>query len=730
MSISVKTWFDWTRKHGQHLAVRALFPLVVMASLLAVQFHDPLFRMRLRDIAFDQLQKLYPGHYAEDLPVRVIAIDDPSLAAVGQWPWPRTVLAQIVDQLTLMGARVVVLDVFLAEPDRTSPEQVTQFWPDNPTLDALLQNYPKHDDILAASLARSRVVTGIVARPTDSTHALPPRKVDISSSGGDARKWLRDWAGGAGFLPSLTAPSVGAGVLTVVPDHDGILRSMPLFSKLGGELYPSLGLEALRVYMGSSGLTAKVTPASGAGWFQSPGIAGVALGESAFFPTSGDARVWLHARPQTTERYVSAIDVLTNRVEPKRIKDHIVLIGATSAGLGDIVRNPLGEAIPGLEGHLQLMEQLLSNGYLLRPAWENALVAAIVVTYALALALMLNYLRPAWSVALLGVGVLTMLAFSNWLFVSEHLFLDPLFPVVCLISMFLSLAVPRYLQTEKDQRWIQAAFSRYVSPNRVKYLQANPETLTLGGEYRECSFVMTDLAGFTAMMEKYEPAMLSSLLNEYLNGMIEVAFAHEGTLDRIVGDAVAVMFSAPVVQPDHAERAVACALAMDEFAQAFSLLQQGRGIPFGKTRIGVNTGDVLVGNFGGKVMLDYRALGDAINTAARLETINGHLGTRISVSESSVKKCEHFRGRPAGRLVLKGKKNPVTVFEPLTAEEDASDRILHYRTAYALMESESAEAVQAFQSLQSQYPEDPLVNFHVRRLESGDTGSLVVMTQK
>jgi len=169
---------------------------------------------------------------------------------------------------------------------------------------------------------------------------------------------------------------------------------------------------------------------------------------------------------------------------------------------------------------------------------------------------------------------------------------------------------------------------------------------------------------------------------------------------------------------------------MDRFAHAFSQRQQERGIPFGKTRIGVNTGDVLVGNFGGKVMLDYRALGDAINTAARLETINAHLGTRISVSDSTVKQCVNFRGRPSGRLVLKGKTIAVTVFEPLTEDEDHSERVAQYREAYALMEAEAPDAADAFKMLKSSFPEDPLANFHAQRLENGEQGSLVVMSKK
>jgi adenylate cyclase len=292
------------------------------------------------------------------------------------------------------------------------------------------------------------------------------------------------------------------------------------------------------------------------------------------------------------------------------------------------------------------------------------------------------------------------------------------------------MAVPRYLRTESEQRWIKTAFSRYVSPNRVKFLQEHPETLNLGGEYRECSFVMTDLAGFTSLMEKYEPAMLSTLLNEYLNGMIETAFEHDGTLDRIVGDAVAVMFSAPVPQSDHAQRAVACALAMDQFANAFCQRQQALGIPFGKTRIGVNTGHVMVGNFGGKVMLDYRALGDAINTAARLETLNNHLGTRISVSETTVQQCPGFHGRPAGDIVLKGKTKPVRVYEPLTESEDQGERVARYRAAFAAMEAHSAHAAPLFLALQNDYADDPLVQFHAQRMSDGATGSLIVMQKK
>jgi adenylate cyclase len=241
---------------------------------------------------------------------------------------------------------------------------------------------------------------------------------------------------------------------------------------------------------------------------------------------------------------------------------------------------------------------------------------------------------------------------------------------------------------------------------------------------------MTDLQGFTALMEQHQPALLSDMLNEYLDNMIQIAFRHDGTLDRIVGDAVAVMFSAPLTQTDHAARALACAMEMDAFAQACSQRLQLRGIPFGRTRIGVNTGTVLVGNFGGKSMLDYRALGDAINTAARLESINAHIGTRVCVSESTAAQCPDFVGRPVGRLLLKGKTEAVQVYEPLTPDAAQSERVISYRSAYAMLEAKQPAAREAFARLLKNYPDDALIVYHANRLAAGETGTLVVMKNK
>jgi len=710
--------------------IRFLLPGCVVAAALAIQFGDVQFRARIRDNAFDQLQLLAPLPYREELPLRVIAIDDASLATLGQWPWPRTVLAGIIDRLVGMGAKVIALDLVLSEPDRTSPEQVAEFFSAQPALRAQLLRLPTHDRRLAESFAGGKVVIGFPVIPGASAAPLPPARARFPNFGGQASDWLTPYGGGLASLPLLTAAASGSGAISIEPDSDGVVRAMPLLYRIRDVLYPGLGLEALRLYLGLENLPLKIVAADARAYGQVPGIQGVGLGADVFQPTAPDGRVWLRFRRLAPERYLSAQDVVAGKLDPLLVKDHIVFVGATAKGLGDNIHTPLGELVPGVEGHVQLVEQLLADTVVLRPVWENDLLLVLLLGMWLALGGLLKRVRPIWSVVLITLAVAGLLAGSLWLFVAQQTLLDPFYPALAVSLLFLVIMVPRYLQTESDQRWIRDAFSRYVSPNRVAYLQANPQHLELGGQFRECSFVMTDLAGFTTLMEKHDSALLSDLLNDYLDGMIQIAFRHDGTLDRIVGDAVAVMFSAPLTQVDHAARALACALEMDVFANAFSARWQAQGIPFGRTRIGVNTGTVLVGNFGGRSMLDYRALGDAINTAARLETVNGQIGTRICVSGTTVAQCANFVGRPIGNLVLKGKTEAVAAFEPLSTAQAGEPRVAEYLAAYALMEASGAKASSVFSALAVSYPDDPLIAYHARRLGDGESGSSVVMKSK
>jgi adenylate cyclase len=254
-----------------------------------------------------------------------------------------------------------------------------------------------------------------------------------------------------------------------------------------------------------------------------------------------------------------------------------------------------------------------------------------------------------------------------------------------------------------------------------------PGALELGGRRQDCSFVFTDLVDFTTWLEGMDPAAAVTLLNDYLDGMIAIAFKHQATLDRIVGDALVLMFSAPVVQVDHPHRALSCAWEMHQFSNQYVARLAARGVPFGLTRIGVHSGEVIVGNFGGSTIFDYRALGDPINTAARLESANKQFGTLICVSGTTLSACPEWPARPIGQVILKGKTQPIAVYQPLDPQHPGDPA---YAAAFELLRQHSPQALDAFAQLAVQRPEDPLVALHLARLRAGQTGDLMVLSVK
>ena len=293
------------------------------------------------------------------------------------------------------------------------------------------------------------------------------------------------------------------------------------------------------------------------------------------------------------------------------------------------------------------------------------------------------------------------------------------------------LAEYKEMQRQRAQAELaRATLSRYFSPSVAERLSSTDGDVSPKGERREATFLFTDLTGFTGLVETTDPELIVELLNGYIDGMAQVVFAHDGTVMKVIGDAIQATFGAPVAQPDHAARAVACALEMDAFAEGFRATWQARGVDLGVTRIGLNSGDAIVGDFGGDAFFDYTAYGDAVNTAARLEAANKVLGTRICVSESVASRIDDFKGRPSGRLMLAGKTEPTLAYEPLTAEAAALPAIADYRAAYDLLASGDPSARQAFAALIGVTPDDPLALLHLQRALGGANDVVVDATTK
>ena len=712
----MRNWSIWS--------LNLLAPVLAVSIGAALLFLDPPLLKTLRLAVFDQYQRLHPRAY-QPTPVRIVDIDEASLAKIGQWPWPRTRIAELVERLRQSGVAAIGFDVMFSEPDRTSPKAMLDIWSLPDATRRELAKLPDHDDLLAAALEPGGVVLGMALDQTKSATPLPAQKYRYVELGGPALPFVFHFDGAVASLPALSLAAAGNGVMTFEPDSDGVVRRVPMLFGLGNTLVPSLAAEVLRFGQGEHNYMVRRSS-------DNIGLNEVRIGDLTV-PTTSNGEVWVHYTGQVKERTIPAWKVLEGSVPASELKDSLIMVGTSAQGLMDLRFSPLGGVMAGVEAHAQMLEQVLTNSYLYRPAGATTIETLTLVVAGLALGA-LALTTGALVSAVATLLVMSLVLGAGWFaFVDQQLLLDPVSPALGIFIAFLWSSVIRHLSSERRQRFVKQAFSRYVSPNLVAHIVDHPAELELGGKRQECSFIFTDLAGFTSLMEKIDPGEAVALLNAYLDEMIAIAFRHSGTLDRIVGDAVAIMFSAPMPQPDHRQRALTCAIEMQRYAARYSDDLKARGIGFGYTRIGVHTGEVIVGNFGGSTIFDYRALGDPVNTASRLESVNKHLGTRVCVSEATLAGCTGVVTRPVGRLVLKGKSQPLMVFQPIHDGLEipgAATQDPEYAAAYALLTQDTGAALTAFRELAALRPTDPLVQLHLHRLEQNETGDLIVMTEK
>ncbi len=413
----------------------------------------------------------------------------------------------------------------------------------------------------------------------------------------------------------------------------------------------------------------------------------------------------------------------------------VVLIGA-DLPLIDRHRTPFVTALgsnsgslPGVMIHAYGMAQLLDG----RETPNLTLPSEIMLIGLLAL---VGMIFSALDLPLLAKGVLYLTTLSLLWVGGFALYLYgglmvPLIAPTLSFATSSSLGIAYLGKRDRDQKkFIRNAFQHYLSPTVIDQLVINPESLNVSGERCELTYLFTDLASFTSLTEKTEPSVLVPLLNNYLDEMCRILLKHGATIDKIVGDAVVGFFNAPLEQPDHRARAVAAALDLDAFGQSFVEQQAENGLSVGITRIGVHTGYAVIGNFGGEHFFDYTGHGDMVNTAARLESVNKHLGTRVCISGVTTKDCPNQRFRPVGALVLKGKSEGLEVFEPLSEEMATSPSTVAYQEAFEMMQQNNPGAAERFREILKLNPKDGLAQFHLRRLDNGETGATIIMEEK
>ena len=652
--------------------------LVVLVLMVLLRLLDPPAIEQVRLYAFDRYQQFKPRVY-QPVPVRVVDIDDDSLAIYGQFPWPRNLLAEVVQRLSDLGAAVVALDILLAEPDRTSPGEVAALLPDREGMDEIrdrLRLLPNHDEIFAQTVGRSRVVTGFVL--TDGEPASKPQvKAGFASAGDDPRFFLHRFSSSVPSLPSLEAAAAGTGSLNMVPEQDGLVRLVPLVMQLDGELYPSLAAEALRVGQGASTYVVKASGASGEQSFgEKTGITRMRIG-GLEVPTDADGQLRIYFTEDVPERVVPVWKMMEPEFDPATIAGHIIFVGTSAAGLQDFRPTPLNPAEIGVLIHAQAVEQMILGESLVRPDWGPGAELMFLIMLGLALVLLLPRLGPGLCAVIGGVAALVAFV-GSWVSFDQAGFLfDPVYPAAGALFIYLAQSLVIYLQTERERGRVRSAFGRYLAPAMVEQLTRDPSRLRLGGEMRPMTILFCDIRGFTTISETMDAEALTLFINRFLTPMTETIMANGGTIDKYMGDAIMAFWNAPLDDRDHQGHAAAAALRMIE--QLGSLNGEWRSEAEAESRafhevtigIGLNTGVCCVGNLGSDQRFDYSVLGDSVNIASRLEGQSKTYGLSIVIGPDTEAALPDHATLELDLIRVKGKTEPLRIYGLLGDAERA-----------------------------------------------------------
>jgi adenylate cyclase len=656
------------------LASRRTFGLFLVACLIPLRIWDPHLLEELRLRSFDLYQNIKP-RVSTIRPVVIVDIDEDSVNAFGQWPWPRSLLADLLTRLYEMDSVAVGFDVVFAEPDRASPsEAVKNFRNLDEGTRELLAHLPSNDDIFAQAIEHGKVVLG--QSGTNTINVRWPGKrpeTSFATVGPDPRPFLFGFPYLLRNLPALEQVAAGRGLFSIQPERDGIVRRVPIVMTAEDKIVPALTLDMLRVLTGSSTILVRSDQAG----VHTVAVPGLEL------PTDQNGRIWIHYRRNDKTLYVSAKDVIEGKVAPDRFAGKIVLLGTSAIGLLDVKTTPVTRAMPGVEVHAQLLESALTQSLLSRPGYAIAveMLAAVVAGAALAL------LAPiASALTLFAVAFFTAAVFAagSWMAYSRYQMLfDVSFPLTAMLSVYMSLVVIGYFREQLDRRRIRTAFAQYLSPTVVERLAKSAKQLVLGGEDRIMTVLFSDVRGFTTIAETYKdnPNGLTTLMNRFLTPLTNAILTRNGTIDKYIGDAIMAFWNAPLDDP--AQEMDACQAALDMLDRVDTLNQEREGEIGSRTPIkmgiGINTGRCTVGNMGSDLRFQYTVMGDTVNLASRLESLTRLYGLSIIIGpRTAAAVAEHLALLEIDSVRVKGKREPEVIYtivgraEVLTSTEFAS----------------------------------------------------------
>jgi adenylate cyclase len=615
--------------------------------------------------------------------VAMVVIDEKSLEVEGRWPWPRSKFAALIDLLSRDGAKVIGFDVIFSEPDENSQlALIDQF---AGTLDALAISDPRlhrfvterrrnadNDAALAEAIKRSKaaVVLGYFFHDQSTLEAqLDPAETErrLQRIAGSSYPRVRRTGQRADEPPFIKghAPqtnlqvfsdvAASSGYFSLQGDRDGVLRWMPLVIQGGGDLFPPLGLLCAWHYLGRPPMTVEI------GYH---GVDGIEIGER-FVPTDETGKLLINylGRPKTFP-YFSLTDVLAGKVAPGTFKGRVVLVGATAVATYDLRNTPFDPRYPGTEVHATVVDNILTQRFMARPEWSRAFDVLAIVGMCALTGVALTRLTPIKGV-LFTAGLFALYIFlARSLFVSAHIWLNMVYPLLALVTVYIALTVHYYVTEQRERKKIKGTFKQYVAEHVVEAMIKDPSRLRLGGEEKVLTVLFSDLEGFTTYSERHSAHEMTVMLAEYYDRVTEQVFLHRGTLKEYVGDELLAFFGAPLEEGNHALLACEAALAMREQTVALAAEWAKIGRPHIRARTGINTGPMVVGNLGSKYRFAYGVVGDQVNLGSRLEGLNKVYGTAIIIGENTAGRVENvFRLRELDLVRVMGRTQVVRIYE-------------------------------------------------------------------
>jgi adenylate cyclase len=657
----------------------------------AARFYEIGLIHQLDNIIYDARLNLTMSRKG-DSRIVILDIDEKSLGEVGRWPWSRNVMARLVDKLfDQYGVAMVGFDVVWAEHDTSSGMEV---------LDALAQRELKDagafqsayqevrgkldfDGMFAASIKGRPVVLGYYFNSDENAvkaNAIPEPVLPKGTFTGRSIAFAR-WNGYTGNLPIYLKNAAAAGHFNPRVDDDGVSRRVPMLLEYDGAYYESLSLAMVRTIIAmEKGVFPAVDPIYPPEQPFSKNYGGMEWIKVGPFniPVDNEAAALIpYYGPKGTFSYVSLTDILNDRVAPEQLKGKIAIIGTTAPGLQDLRSAPVGSVFPGVEIHANMIAGIISQNLKQRPAYILGAEVLLVLIGGVALSFLIPILSALWATAAAAIGVL-LIAGINFIVWSRADMLLPLAASIQMTAFIYTMNMAYgYFVESRSKRQFTELFGQYVPPELVNKMASDPEKYTMEPKAAELTILFSDVRGFTSISESLKPEELREYINQYLTDMSSIIRSkYNGTLDKYIGDAIMAFWGAPVEDSQHARKGVLAGLEMQKECKVLNAKFAARGWPTLKIGVGLNSGNVRVGDMGSQVRRAYTVMGDAVNVASRLEGRTKYYGVGILVGEATRNAVRDVIFREVDRMKVKGKDKAVTIYEPIALEADA-DKQMH-----------------------------------------------------